>query len=227
MDLSLSVIIPTLNEESQIAATISAAREVGCREIIVVDGGSRDATVSRAQAADRVLNSQPGRGTQQNCGASVATGEILLFLHADCQLSPGYARDILRLMAAHPQIAAGCFRQQIDSPQRIYRCLEWGNLQRVLWFQMAYGDQGIFIRKAIFDEIGQFPNWPLMEDVGLMQRLRGRYRFAVLNTPLTVSPRRWERQGVFGQTLRNWLLLTLFAWGVSPDYLAKLYTLIR
>jgi hypothetical protein len=126
-----------------------------------------------------------------------------------------------------PRVVGGCFQQQIDAPGRLYRWLEWGNLRRVLWTGMAYGDQGLFLRREVFEQLGGFPEWPLMEDVGLMQRLRGRGRFVVVTARLHVSARRWQRRGVIRQTLLNWTLLALYFAGVPPSRLARYYQMIR
>ncbi len=224
----ISVIIPALNEAAQIAETIAAARAAGFDEIIVVDGGSRDGTAAAAAAAaDLVLGSAPGRAVQQNCGAAAASGDVLFFLHADCRPSPRSGRLMRNVLADDAGFVAGCFTQRIAADGAVYRWLEWGNLQRVLWFQMAYGDQGLFVRRDMFRVVGGFPDWPLMEDVDFLRNLRGRGRFVILGCPLTVSARRWRHRGVVRQTLRNWALLFLFRWGVSPARLARYYAHVR
>jgi rSAM/selenodomain-associated transferase 2 len=224
--MRLTVIIPALNESPNIAAAMASARDAGFDEIIVVDGGSTDDTVANAATAYRVLTSPSGRAIQQNHGAAAATGDVLCFLHADCRLHPDSGR-LMREVLRDEHVIGGCFTQRIDAPGWKYRWLEWGNRQRVLWRQMAYGDQGIFLRRDVFDAVGRFPEWPLMEDVELMRRLRGRGRFVILPTPLVVSARRWQKRGVIRQTLLNWSLLWQFAQGVSPEELAKQYRPVR
>lgn len=223
----ISVIIPALNEAAQISETIAAARAAGFDEIIVVDGGSRDGTTAAAATADLVLSSAPGRAIQQNLGAAAASGDVLFFLHADCRPSPRSGTMMWNVLADEAGFVAGCFTQRIAAEGAIYRWLEWGNLQRVRWFQMAYGDQGLFVRREIFQAVGGFPDWPLMEDVDFLRNLRGRGRFVILGCPLTVSARRWRQRGVVRQTLRNWTLLLLFRWGVSPARLAQHYAHVR
>jgi len=225
--LRISVVIPALNEAAQIATTIAAACDAGFDEIIVVDGGSTDDTMACSAQAHRVLTSFPGRALQQNAGAGIATGDVLFFLHADCRPHLDSARAIRQVLRDVPKIVAGAFHQHIDAPGWRFRLLEWGNRQRVRWFQMAYGDQGIFIRRAMFQELGGFAPLPLMEDVDLMRRLRGHGRLVLLPPPLTVSARRWQKRGVLRTTLRNWLLLTAYFCGISPEKLANFYRHVR
>ena len=117
----------------------------------------------------------------------------------------------------------GCFQQRIEADGWAYRWLERGNAWRVRWLGMAYGDQGIFIRRSVFERLGRFPDVKLMEDVLLMKRLRGAGRFVLLPERLLVSARRWQRHGIVRQTLRNWMLLTFATCGVSPSCLARFY----
>ena len=218
----ISIIVPTLNEDANIAALIAQTRNIGDCEIIVVDGGSTDDTQARATGADRVLISSPGRAKQQNLGAEACRGDVLLFLHADCRL-PSTALNSIRAALADERVIGGCFQQRIDSPGLRYRWIERGNAWRVRLFKLAYGDQAIFVRRIVFEQLGRFPELRLMEDVFLMKRLRHVGRFVLLPDRLTVSARRWRQHGVIRQTLRNWMLLTLALCGASPDRLARFY----
>lgn len=220
--MSISVIIPTLNEESLIADAVSRARVAGFDEIIVVDGESEDRTRETAAAADQVLLAPRGRGTQLQHGAEASSGEVLLFLHADCWLEPGTGAAIRDAVSSG--CVAGCFQQRIESTGFAYRWLEWGNAARVRALRWAYGDQGIFVVRSVFDEIGGIPRIPLMEDLFLMKRLKCCGRVALLDGPIHVSPRRWESRGIFRQTVQNWWLLLQAHCGVSPDRLAKQYS---
>jgi len=139
--MPVSVVIPTLNEERCIAGTIEQTRAAGPCEIIVVDGGSTDRTVQLAAGADRVIESPPGRGTQQNSGAKEATGDVLLFLHADCRPEPGIFKAIESTLR-DPRCIGGCFRQTIEARGVGYRLLELGNSLRVKTIGWAYGDPG-------------------------------------------------------------------------------------
>lgn len=219
----ISIIIPVLNEAAQIAIAVVRACQTQPHEVIVVDGGSTDETVPLArQAGAGVLATQPGRARQQNQGAQQATGDVLLFLHADTWLPPDGLRQIAQALA-NAAVGCGAFRQRIEAEGFLYRLLERGNAWRVKRRGMPYGDQGIFIRRALFDELGGFPEVRLMEDVLLMKRLRRRAWPVLLPGPLHVSARRWQRHGVVRQTARNRLLLAAARCGVSPDRLVRFY----
>lgn len=224
--VKVSVIIPALNEQRTIGSAIASARNAGADEIIVVDGGSTDLTtqIAARDAAVTVLtSSQSGRAAQQNLGAANAAGDIFLFLHADCRLSRNSISDLVNRVSASPRTIAGCFRQRIDQPGFRYRSLETGNLWRVRLLKWAYGDQGIFVRAAVFREQNGFPAVCFLEDLLLMKKLRRAGRIAVLDSHIEVSARRWRRRGVLGQTLRNWLIVALAHLGIAPERLAKLY----
>jgi rSAM/selenodomain-associated transferase 2 len=169
-----------------------------------------------------VIEALRGRARQQNAGARAAAGDWLLFLHADNWLSPD-ALHQLRQAAAHGPARACAFRQAIAAPGLGFRLLEWGNARRVRWWRLPYGDQGLALMAAFFAELGGFPDVPLMEDVLLMRAARRRTPVLLLPGPLHVDARRWQRYGVIRQTARNWLLLSLFRCGVSPQRLARLY----
>jgi rSAM/selenodomain-associated transferase 2 len=224
--VSISVVIPTLNEAERIGPLIAATREVGECEIVVVDGGSDDGTAEHAVGADVVLNTQRGRAMQQNAGAAAAHGDVLLFLHADCRLQAG-AFEAVEAALKDPRVVAGCFRQRIDATGCRFRLLERGNALRVTLWKWAYGDQGIFVCRGAFDEAGGFPELKLMEDLYLMKRLKKRGRIVQISPPLLVSSRRWRQAGIVRQTLRNWMLLALAGCGVSPDRLARFYPNVR
>jgi rSAM/selenodomain-associated transferase 2 len=222
----LSIIIPVLNEAENVGPLVASLKTLGDSEIIVVDGGSTDDTWNQASGADLRLRSDRGRARQQNAGAKAASGDVLLFLHADCRLQPG-CLETMRGALAEPTVIGGCFRQVIDAAGWNYRLVERGNAARVRWLGWAYGDQGIFVRKSVFESLGGFPDLELMEDLYFVKQLRRSGRFAPLDVPIIVSPRRWQKTGVFRQTLRNWTLLTLAHLGVSPDRLAKFYPPVR
>lgn len=222
--MKISVVIPTLNEAARLPAAVRSAQVAGGFEVIVGDGGSTDGTPRLAQALGcRVVEAPRGRGPQQNAAARMAVGDVLLFLHADSQL-PADAGDQIRTAIKQHGAQAGAFWQRIDRPEWPYRVLEFGNAARVRLFRLAYGDQAIFIRRDLFEALDGFPEWPLMEDVGLMQKLRrAGCRPVLLPGPVRVSARRWERCGIVRQTVRNWALLAAYFRGVSPERLAGRY----
>ena len=221
--LRVSVIIPALNESDCIADAVRRAWASGAFEVLVVDGGSCDDTAELARAGRaHVLTGPRGRALQQNLGAHAATGEALLFLHADNWLDHGAVAQIVTALD-DPTALGGAFRQQIEASGLLYRALELGNALRVRWRGSPYGDQGIFVRREVFHRLGGFPEVGLMEDVLLMKRFRRLAWPLLLAGPLHVSARRWQRHGVVRQTLRNWSLLASAALGISLDWLARFY----
>lgn len=219
----LSVVIPTLDEAAALAKTLASARRADGVEIIVADGGSRDATREiAARAGVRVLLVDGGRAAQQNAGAAAARGRHLLFLHADTLLPDGYAESIRRALE-RPAAVAGAFRFRTDGPGAALRVVEWGANLRSSLFQRPYGDQGLFMEKRVFDEIGGFPALPIMEDYELVRRLRRRGSVATLDAAAITSARRWQRLGAVRTTLRNLAMTAGFRAGLSPERLARFY----
>jgi rSAM/selenodomain-associated transferase 2 len=219
----LSVIIPALNEAACIGRAVESAWEVGASEVLVADGGSSDGTPQIAASGQAVvISAARGRGVQQNAAAKAATGDVLLFLHADNYLARGIAAQIEGSLNSSRRLH-GAFRQQIGARGWAYRLLERGNAERIRWLGLPYGDQAIFVRREAFIDAGGFPEAPLMEDVLLMQRLRRQSWPLLLPGPVHVSPRRWEQHGFVRQTLRNWALLAAFSAGVPPERLAQHY----
>lgn len=223
LSVKVSIVIPVLNEAINVRAAIDRAWAAGADDVVIVDGGSIDGTAGIARLARcRVFVGERGRGAQLNLGARHASGDVLLFLHADSWLaehSVQQVRDGLR----DDRVAGGAFCHRIAADGFIYRLIERGNAQRVRWFRMAYGDQGIFLRRDIFEDVGGFPEVALMEDVRLMRKLRARNRLILLPGPLHTSARRWQQHGAVRQTLRNWWLRAAEAAGVSPDRLLHHY----
>jgi rSAM/selenodomain-associated transferase 2 len=224
--MPVSVIIPTLNEASCLAQTLRSIRAERPHEILVVDGGSTDATCELARAADRVLHGPRGRAAQMNHGAAHASGDILLFLHADCTLEAGALATAERCLG-RSGVAAGCFRMTVAADGPLYRLIDACATARVRLTGLAYGDQGLFVTRRRFEQIGGFPPLRLMEDVFLSRTLRRQGRVIVAPSRIFVSPRRWQRQGILRQTLRNWTLTALAAGGVHPDRLAAFYPAVR
>ena len=218
---TVSVIIPVLNEEAQVADCIDRARQLGAVEVIVADGGSSDRTLEFASTADRVLNTAKGRAIQMNAAAVASSGDILLFLHADCWLEPAGLDEVRQILQSRPNVVGGGFRQILDHPSWIYRWLERGNAARVRWPGWIYGDQGLFVRRSVFEELGGFPILPLMEDLYFSRSLKRAGHLALLGPHLHVSTRRWEQSGPIRQTLRNWRLILAAHIGVPLEVLAR------
>jgi rSAM/selenodomain-associated transferase 2 len=224
--VTVSVIIPTLNEESCLADTLLLLRRRHPHEIIVADGGSVDGTLQAAAEADLVLQTPCGRAAQMNAGAARARGEVLLFLHADCSLETGALAEAERLLA-RPRIIAGCFRMTVRGHGWFYRAIDACATARVRFTGIIYGDQGLFLRREHFKRLGGFPALHLMEDLFFSKQLRRQGRITVAKKRIFVSPRRWQRSGLMRQTLRNWSLTALAAGGVHPDRLADFYPAVR
>jgi rSAM/selenodomain-associated transferase 2 len=219
----ISIIIPTLNEAGTIKQALVSTETGTNLEVIVADGGSQDDPVAIASAwGAKVLSATKGRANQMNQGAAAATGEILLFLHADTRLPLGFDSTI-RAALLQPDAIAGAFSLHVDSPLSSLRLIEWGVNWRSRLLQMPYGDQAIFLRASVFHQLGNFPDLPMMEDFELMRRLRRKGRIVILPTPVVTSPLRWLKQGVGKTTLKNQIAIISFLLGVSPAKIANWY----
>ena len=160
-----------------------------------------------------------GRARQMNAGAAIAGGRWLMFLHADTRLPPNW-RDAIVAADADPQVSLGCFRFALDSRSIFARVIEFGVLLRVAAFRLPYGDQALFVRRDLFDQIGGYADIPIMEDVDLVQRLRKRGRLFVAAAPAVTSARKWEQDGWIRRTASHLRLITLYLLGVTPERLA-------
>ncbi|HUG52445.1 MAG TPA: TIGR04283 family arsenosugar biosynthesis glycosyltransferase [Vicinamibacteria bacterium] len=219
MGTSISVVIPALDEEDVIATAVRSVRDQA--EVIVVDGGSHDATREMAEKEGaRVLVTGRGRGLQLDAGARAASGEWVVFLHADTRLETGWASALLALPAG---VAGGAFELSIDSPRPAFRLIELAVRCRVRLLGLPYGDQALFVRRALYAGTGGVPHLPLMEDVAFVRRLARAGPLAWVPLRARTSARRWERLGVVATTLRNWSLIALYGAGVPAERLARLY----
>jgi rSAM/selenodomain-associated transferase 2 len=226
--MRLSVVIPTLEEATTISSCLEHLESQGADEVIVVDADSPDGTAELAASAGaRVLRSPRGRGVQQNRGALAASGDLLLFLHADCRLEPGGLDALRRFVRRHPRVPGGCFRMRVEDNSPAFRSIDGAAHLRAGLLGVPYGDQGIFAPRWAFDRVGGFPEVPLMEDVFFGLRLRRLGRIAVLRPRILVSPRRWHQRGLVRQTLLNWTLTALAGAGVGTERLSPLYAVIR
>lgn len=220
----VSVIIPALNEEREIATTIQSVLAGAPHQVIVVDGGSTDATRAVAQAAGAtVIHSSPGRARQMNAGAAQASGNVLLFLHADTTLPARWRTAVVNTLR-QPRVAAGAFRFSIREHFIGRHWVEWTTNLRSRWLQTPYGDQALFLRRTLFEELGGFAAVPIMEDYELNQRLRRQGRIATCaEATVMTSGRRWKRHGVLKTTLVNQLMIAGHHLGVNPATLASFY----
>jgi rSAM/selenodomain-associated transferase 2 len=224
---TVSIIIPVLDEEAGIADTLAAAAVTGAGEILVVDGGSSDRTRAIAAARGcRVVDAPAGRAVQMNAGAAAATGDVLLFLHADTWLPPNGVAELTSALSDERTVG-GRFDVRLDGPEPIFRVIETLMNVRSRVTRIATGDQAIFVRRAVFDVLGGYAPIPLMEDVEFSARLKRRGRLACLRSRVRTSARRWRRHGPWATIARMWWLRTRYALGTSPDRLAQHYARVR
>lgn len=236
--MKISVIIPTFNEASFVEQVVGSALDSGADEVVLADGGSTDQTVLLAEPLNcKIVHARRGRGSQLNAGAQVAIGDILLFLHADASLASDGCQQI-RTAMQDQTVAFGAFEQVLDNRGWIYRLIEFGNAFRGRVLKTVYGDQGIFIRRSMFDSLGGFDEIPLMEDFSFSSKLRRQcadlrktpangspraFNFTLLPGPLKVSTRRWEANGPIRQTIANWRTTISYMRGTDPEVLAQAY----
>jgi rSAM/selenodomain-associated transferase 2 len=226
--LPLSIIIPTLNEEHEIAATLAAVARIGRNvEVIVVDGGSTDRTAEIASSNGvRVLSSGRGRGLQLHNGAMAANGEFFLFLHADTILPPDAASSIISVLGKEPAVMGGNFRIRFDGESFAARFLTW-LYPKLRKLGLYYGDSAIFVRATAYSRCGGFKPLPLFEDLDFVNRLKPLGRLVHLPAEVTTSSRRFEGRS-FALTFAKWSLFQALYWaGVDPCILDRLYAPVR
>ncbi|MBM4327195.1 MAG: glycosyltransferase [Deltaproteobacteria bacterium] len=221
----VSVIIPTLDEEATIGSALLRVVGIPGAEVIVADGGSKDRTVELALSLGaRVVTSSVGRARQMNAGAGQATGDTLVFLHADTLLPEGWldaAQDLLN----RPGTTLGAFTFKLDQKSASFRLIEKLANLRARLMQMPYGDQVLFLRAGLFHRLGGFPDLPVMEDFELVRRARGQGKVRIASLPAVTSARRWGSLGVLRLTLVHQLILMARLVGSSPrviSWLARL-----
>jgi rSAM/selenodomain-associated transferase 2 len=225
----VSVIVPVRNDADALAQLLEQLRPspdaleieviVACASPI---GDDIDALRRRLGNVTWV-EAPPGRGMQLNAGAARARGQWLWFVHADSQLAPGWLDEFRNLEAGSSEVSGGAFRFALDSRAWQARVLERAVALRVRWFSLPYGDQGLFVRRSVFEALGGFAPIPLMEDVDFVRRLKRFGRLRHLTVTVTTSARRWEREGWWRRSASNLLTLALYQAGVSPERLAKRY----
>ncbi|HJO37340.1 MAG: TIGR04283 family arsenosugar biosynthesis glycosyltransferase [Vicinamibacterales bacterium] len=226
-DPFVSLVVPVLDDAAELESLLDAlppTTDAPGLEVIVVDGGADPAL---GPLRDRFTEvrwsaSLPGRGRQMNHGASLARGRWLIFVHADTRLSPGWDGEIARADAT-AGVVGGSFRFALETPAWQARLLERGVRWRVRWLDLPYGDQALFVRREAFESVRGYRDWPLMEDVDLVRRLRRVGRLWHSSMPVRVSARRWRRDGWARRSVKNIGLVTLYLAGVAPARLARLY----
>ncbi len=222
----ISIIIPVLNEAKILGQTLSRLHsELGPHELIVVDGGSTDGSIQIAEQYGKVFISERGRSKQLNAGAAAASGNILIFLHADIWLESGALAAVETALSSG--YIGGGFRQKIDGENRLYRAIEIAGNIRGKYLKVFYGDSGIFLSRADFKKIGGFPEIPILEEMEFSKALRRLGKTTLITPHIHISARRWKKKGVLRTTINNWLITLLYFLKFSPVQLAKLYRHIR
>ena len=227
--MQVSVIIPVFNEAEAIASCLAQFRGQRNVEVIVVDGGSRDGTQNRTRAtgiARLVTSPKAGRAVQMNRGARSASGDVLLFLHADTFLPDGAMR-MMRESLEDPRVAGGSFRMGLSEDTWMFRTIAFLATMRSRYLGVIYGDQGIYVRRAVFDRVAGFPDVALFEDSEFCAAVRKLGRFVLLDGSVRTSTRRWRRWGVVPTIFWMWTLRILYLCSVSDKRLCRLYRDVR
>jgi rSAM/selenodomain-associated transferase 2 len=220
----ISIIIPTLNEAHCIQSCLSYLQPLRSRghEVIVVDGGSSDETLALVStSADQVISSERGRAKQMNASVAVASGDVLLFLHADTFLPDG--ADALLKNIVFDEQTWGYFNVRLSGKSWVYRVIEYGINLRSRLTGIATGDQAIFVSRQCFINTGGFPEIALMEDIAFSKILKQLTKPVCFNDKVTTSSRRWEKQGPVSTMIRMWCLRLMYFFGSNPDRLVKHY----
>ena len=225
--MKVSIIVPTLNEELVLENTLTHIQQLSPHELIVSDGGSNDYTYRIADRfSHRVITGSAGRALQMNAGANEATGDLLLFLHADSRIEPESYRKMLEYMK-NPKWIGGAFTLCIESGKWSLKLIALLANIRSKYFGLAYGDQGFFVRKEVFKDMNGFSPLPICEDLDFYHRLRKKGPVILLKEKAHTSPRRWIKEGILFTTARNTLIAVLFGLGFPPHILTKWYLAIR
>ena len=221
---SISVVIPALNEQSELPETLRRLRAIPeIREVTVVDAGSTDGTKDiAAQSGCRVITSVPGRGTQLRLGAQKAGGEVVLLLHADTWLEPGAGRAILAALQKPGVVGGGCWKV-FRNPSPLLYGSRFKCAWRLFFSRRVAGDQAMFIRREVLEKIGGVPDVPLMEEFELCRRLRAVGKLVLARTKVSTSARRFQKHGVLRTYARMWRVMLQYYWGTPPEELKRIY----
>jgi rSAM/selenodomain-associated transferase 2 len=221
--MNISVIVPVLNEEKTITATLEALVTLAPYEIIIVDGGSPDRTRElAAQFPVKVISSERGRGRQMNRGADEASGDVLLFLHADTRL-PASALNDIKAALSEPRYLGGHFDVELAGDHWLLPLVGRLISYRSRVSKVATGDQALFVRREVFEHMRGFPDMPLLEDIAFCRTLKRLGDVACLRSRVVTSARRWEVDGVWRTIFRMWIIKLLYLAGVSPARLKQFY----
>lgn len=224
MPVSLSIVIPILNEADQIPTLADSLQKLGEGiEVLFVDGGSTDGGQSLIRMSGYpFITSAPGRARQMNTGARSTHGDTLIFLHADVRIPPD-SLLALRTALRDRRVVAGRFELRYDTSQWPYSWIAWLGSMRSRLTGLATGDQTIFTRRDAFEAVDGYPEIPLMEDIAIMRRLKRLGRLACLRAPVVGSTRKYQREGIVYAIMLMWLVRGLYAVGASPQFLHRLY----
>ena len=225
--MKISIIIPTLNEARYLGETLAKIRQLSPHELIISDGGSNDDTLKiAAKYTQHLIKTPAGRALEMNAGAQAATGDLLLFLHADSYIKLASYKKMLYAMK-NPEVIGGAFSLLIDSNRMALQIInQFANL-RSKYLGRAYGDQAFFVKKQVFQKMEGFTEFPICEDLDFYKRLKIMGPVALLKEEVPTSPRRGANEGIWFTTIRNILIATLFELGFPPRILTKWYQTIR
>jgi rSAM/selenodomain-associated transferase 2 len=217
--VKFAVVIPALDEADDIEHAVASA-SADTAEVWVVDGGSRDATRERARSGGaRVLDSPRGRAIQLQAGFRASEGDVIVFLHADTRLPSGWQRAVATALG-DPEVVGGAFRLRFDDRRVGMRIVEWAARLRIWLFCLPFGDQALFVRREVLEQIGGVPDVPVMEDLDLVVAMKARGRLALLSLPATTSNRRYRKAGIWRTSISHFLALVAWRLNVDRDRLA-------
>jgi len=224
---SIAVVVPIYREAARLPALLAQLRSQPADEVILVDGGSDDGSQAILQQSGLTwIETAAGRARQMNAGAAQVTSDVILFLHADTEMTAAHLQAV-RAAMVDARVVGGRFNLRLSGEQWVFRVIEWLINWRSRLTRISTGDQCIFIRRSLFEQLGGFPDLPLMEDVALSKQMKRVGRIACLKEPVVTSSRRWEQHGIARTVLLMWQLRLLYWLGVSPARLAARYRLAR